>query len=78
MKCRKMYKDEERYRIYRNGCNTRYYKKTENASNKGFRWTDQDVKMILERKHSDTELSGLIGRSVKAIQIKRHKMTKSA
>ena len=76
MKCRRNYADQEKYRRYHNGCNRRYYKKTENAPNKGMLWTDGDIVMILERKHSDTELSAMIGRSVRAIQMKRSKLKK--
>jgi len=74
VKCRKTYADKEKYRKYRNGCNSRYYKRTEDAPNKKLRWTLGEINMILKKEHSDMELSALLGRSVKAIQIKRSKL----
>ena len=74
MKCKRRYKDKEKFRQYRNGYNSRYYKKTENAIRKRLKWTDKEIEMILGKKHTDTELSNMIGRSVKAIQVKRSKL----
>ena len=76
MKCKKMYADKEKYRKYRNGYNSRYYARTQNAPNKRQRWTLHDMDMIIKREVSDTELSKLLGRSVRAIQMKRQKLKK--
>jgi hypothetical protein len=73
MNCRKRYKDMEKYRKYRNGCNKRYYQKTENAENGKQKWSEDEVEMIMEKRKTDTELAYILGRSVKAIQIKRNR-----
>lgn len=72
MKCKNGYKDAEKYRKYRNGYNQRYYKKTRYAENSKKPWGGDEIALILEKKHTDAELSEMLGRSVKAIQIKRH------
>lgn len=50
----------------------RYYKKTQNAKNKGQRWLDWEIDLIMSREICDTELAKELGRSVGAIQAKRH------
>lgn len=52
----------------------RYYEKTQNSRNKGNKYTLEEIKMILDKNYSDTELSQILGRSVKAIQVKRCKL----
>jgi hypothetical protein len=74
MKCRKNYKDKEKYRKYRNGYNERYYKRTQDAENSRLMWNEEEIRIILNKEKSDTELAKLLGRSVKAIQIKRTKV----
>ena len=74
MKCKKKYADEEKYRQYRNGCNARYYKRTEDAPNKKTRWSDAEIDMIMDKKFSDSQLASMLGRSMRSIQIKRSRM----
>ena len=65
---------------YRQACNRqrkRYYQKTQNAKNKGFRYTLKEIEMILDKNYSDAKLSKLLGRSVQAIQGKRCKLNKA-
>lgn len=52
----------------------RYYEKTQNSRNNGNKYTLEEIKMILDKNYSDTELSQMLGRSVKAIQVKRCKL----
>lgn len=53
----------------------RYYsKKRIGAINSGSRWTIKEIKMILEKKITDSELHKILKRSVQSIQIKRSKL----
>ena len=53
----------------------RYYNQFEAAANnKHQRWTVNDVALVIQKKESDRTIAKLIGRSVKAIQIKRLRM----
>jgi hypothetical protein len=65
------YKDINKWRktCYRQ--RLKYYRKTANAENRGKRWTDEEIEMIMLHKMTDTAISKIIGRSVEAIQIKR-------
>lgn len=49
----------------------RYYNKTANAPNSYNRLTLAEIQMILEHKMTDHELSKILGRSVRAIQVAR-------
>lgn len=68
------YKDIEKWKKTRYKQNKRYYSKTAYNVNHRKKWTDEEIKLVLEHVISDTELSRLIGRSVGAIQKKRYKM----
>ena len=74
MKCRKNYKDTEKYRKYRYNYNKRYYNKTAYAINHKMRWNDGEIEMVMERKYTDTQLAKILGRSVRAIQGMRFKV----
>jgi len=54
----------------------RYYKRFQNAKNKGKRWTKDELDMILFFNFSDRELFHKLGRSIGAIQVKRSKAFK--
>lgn len=73
MKCRKSYKDQEKYRVYRNNYNQRYYDKRVFVGNNYEIYSDGEIEMIMGKVLPDTELARLLGRSVRAIQLKRHK-----
>lgn len=75
MKCKRFYRDKEKYRKYHNGYNRRYYRRTQNAENSKQTWSDREIEIIMARESSDREIAEQIGRSVNAIQIKRHRMT---
>lgn len=51
----------------------KYYDKTSFAPNHGNRWSNDEINMVLRHEMSDTELSKMLGRSVRAIQIMRCK-----
>lgn len=57
----------------RNAERQKYYDKTSYAPNHGNRWSEEEINMVLRHEITDTELSGRIGRSVRAIQLVRHK-----
>jgi len=66
------YKDLNKWRKSKNRQRKRYYRKTQNAENSQSVWTKEDEDLVMAHSMSDTELSGLIGRSVGAIQKRRH------
>jgi hypothetical protein len=62
----------ERYRKNRRkGDKPKYYAGWENATNRKQEWTSEDTLLLLGFKGTDRELSGLIGRSIAAIQQRR-------
>ena len=54
----------------------RYYRKTQNAKNKGNRWAEWEVELVMKHEMSDMELSKELGRSVQAIQARRYYINK--
>lgn len=54
--------------------NQKYYKSTQNARNNYRRYTKYEVSLILDSDYTDPELSKMLGRSIAAIQLKRHSM----
>ena len=74
MKCKKNYKDMEKYRAYKRRNDYRYYSKT--ATYEKVDWTSEQEELVLRHEMTDTQLSNLIGHSVKAIQIKRCRLKK--
>lgn len=57
----------------RNAERKRYYDKTSYAPNHGNRWSEEEINMVLRHEMRDMELSKILGRSVRAIQIIRNK-----
>ena len=53
---------------------SRYYAKTSNAANRCSKWTNEEIRLITDADLTDSELSQRLGRSVKAIQVKRCKV----
>lgn len=68
------YKDLDKWRKSKNRQRKRYYDKTSNAANKGERWTQQEIDLVLKHEITDMELSRLIGRTVASIQSLRCKL----
>lgn len=50
----------------------RYYSNWEKAPNRTTRWTTEETNTLLSFTGTDRELSALLGRSVRAIQMRRH------
>ena len=56
----------------------RYYEQSVKHATANYqRWTIEDLTLILKRTFCDSYLSILIGRSVKAIQVRRHRTLKT-
>lgn len=72
---RKNYRDMERFRATCKIQNKRYYDKT--AIYDPTRWTLEHDKAVLDHIITDTELSSIIGHSVRAIQIRRSRLKKA-
>lgn len=71
MNRKNLYRDMEKFRITRERQKARYYGKTTDAENRRNPWTVHEIDAIMKRDKSDTELSAELGRSVKAIQVRR-------
>lgn len=68
------YRDMEKFKRTKREQQKRYYRKTQDAPNRNKRWTEEETAMIMNvRDMTDTELSRVLGRSVKSILAKRHK-----
>lgn len=72
-KCLKKFANAETARKYRNRMRKRNYQQTAYAPNHRQKWSISEIKMVLEHKIPDRELSAKIGRSVGAIQSTRAK-----
>lgn len=70
----KNYKNLDRLRKTRKSQAKRYFAKT--TIYKPRRWTDVEDVIVLEHKKTDMDLSKLLQRSVKAIQVRRVKLKK--
>ena len=69
------YRDMNKFKETRYKQRLRYYRRFQNAPNKGARWSDEDINLVLAHEFPDRELSKLLGRSIASIQIcrARHK-----
>lgn len=76
MNRKKDYKDLEKYKKTKRKQQKKYYEKTKNSKNSRKRWTCEEEKLVLEHSILDRELSEKIGRSMKAIIMKRVKLKK--
>lgn len=52
----------------------RYYAGWENASQRQTRWTAKETELLMAYTGTDRQLSALLGRSISAIQKRRHRM----
>lgn len=68
----------EAYKRAKRKYNRRYYARTTDAERRYARYTDAEEKLILAHVVSDAELSQIIGRSVRAIQVRRSILVKGA
>ena len=71
------YKDKEKLRQYRQRNNARYYgRNKDNLFNEGNSWSAEETKRVLFAPKTDYELSVELGRSIRAIQIRRTRAKK--
>ena len=71
---KEQYKDLNKWREACRKEKQKYYSKTANAVNHRKRWSDEEIEIILKHEETDTCISKILGRSVKAIQVKRSKL----
>ena len=77
MNRKREYKDLDKWVKTKKRQAKRYYKKhSQNATNSKQGYTIEEINMIMQHEISDVELSKKIGRSVRAIQVKRAKINK--
>lgn len=76
MKCKRFYKDQEKFRVYRNGYKRRYNSKRNFSDGKKRRWTEEEIEVVLAHEMTDTEIARMLGRSVSAVQVIRHRKSK--
>lgn len=69
------YADLNKWRKTLTNYNREYYRKT--AKYPARTWTDEEIELIMKREMSDRELSEMLGRSMKSIILKRHRIKKS-
>lgn len=74
MKCRNLYRNEEKYNAYANRNRKKNYNKTSWSVNSNQRWTEDEIDIILTHEKSDFEIAQELGRSVQSIQIKRARL----
>lgn len=75
MNRKKDYKDLTKWKDTCKRQNLKYYRKTQKYERR--HWTNHEDKLVLERTMTDTELSEKIKRSVKAIQLRRHRLKRT-
>jgi len=66
----------ERRKALRSTDNAKYYSGWESARMRLERWGVVEDCLIMDKKHTDKELSEITGRSIRAIQIRRCRITK--
>ena len=76
MKCKKTYRDMDKYRKYRNAYKRRYRAGRDYSDGRRARWTENEIRIVMEHRMPNTEIARMLGRSVQAIQIKRCKENK--
>jgi FtsZ-binding cell division protein ZapB len=74
MKCKKQYKDQEKYKAYKRGWQQRYRNKTGAYAYKRRSWTTDEIEQVIKHEITDRELSEKIQRSVGAIQLMRYRI----
>lgn len=68
---RKAYKDQDRFRRYRNRYKKRYNAKRDYSGGKKIRWSTDEDKIVLAHEMTDTEIAKMLKRSINAIQVRR-------
>ena len=57
-------------------CKNRYYQKFNGDERKNNYWSDEELKLIMNSRYTDSQLSQMLGRSVNSITVKRHRLKK--
>lgn len=70
----KQYNDPLQLLLIRNGQRQRYYQKTAKYPKR--EWNPEEDEMVLNSSLKDTELSGILQRSVESIQVRRCRLQK--
>ena len=60
----------------RNAERQKYYDKTCYAPNHNARWSGDEILLVMQHDYCDMELSRILGRSVRSIQVMRWKQNK--
>jgi len=76
MKCRRSYRDDEKFKEYRNAYKRRYRAKRDFNHERFRKWTEKEIQVVMDRQKTDTEIAREIKRSIQAVQIKRHRILK--
>ena len=76
MKRRKDYKDQDRFRRYRNRYKNRYNAKRDYSGGKKNKWSEDEEKIVLAHEMTDTEIAKMLKRSINAIQVRRNLLKK--
>jgi hypothetical protein len=69
------YKDVATYRERTQAYKTKYRAMTGSGKCGRKKWTEKEIRLIVEHKYPDRELARMLGRSVQAIQTKRTRYT---
>lgn len=72
MKCLRFYKDDAKRQAYVKRQYDRYYGATSFAINNNRRWTEEEIALVMNHDITDKEIARKLGRSVHAVQLKRH------
>lgn len=76
-KCKKQYKDMDKFHDYWKRWKTKYYSKHKKYDRNSYvRWTDEEKAYILAHEKTDVEMAKELGRSLRAVQAMREKLKK--
>ena len=76
MSCRcKNYKNMDRYRNTRKLQKQRYRERTGSGMYSPRKWEAWEDELVTAHEQTDAELAKLLGRSVQAVQMRRHRLT---
>lgn len=78
MHCHQYYKDEQKYKDYRNRYKRKYHERNDfsNAASLGRHYTKEEREIIMKHEIPDREIAAMLERSIRAIQGMRFKIKK--
>ena len=74
MKCRRTYADDRKFREYRDNYKNQYNRKRNYGDGSKRPWTEEETRIVMEHRITDTEIAKLLRRSLSAVQCRRHKV----